>query len=122
MSKTTLELFLTVKHQFYYLKRYFVKSITNDMLLKLYNNLFKSVCICRRRRVPVLHLKVSTTSRLGLLFHLTRNCSKVIFLVSVFSCLTIRCHPHSMACFNSIRGRNPYSTTELEYPVVTATR
>ena len=30
------------------------------MLLKLYNNLFESVCICRRRRVPVLHLKVST--------------------------------------------------------------
>ena len=29
------------------------------MLLKLYNNLFESVCICRRRRVPVLHLKVS---------------------------------------------------------------
>ena len=60
MSKTTLELFLTVKRQFYYLKRYSVKSITNDMLLKLYNNLFESVCICRCRRVLVLHLKVST--------------------------------------------------------------
>ena len=31
------------------------------MLLKLYNNLFESVSICRRRRVPVLHLKVSIT-------------------------------------------------------------
>ena len=29
------------------------------MLLKLYNNLFESVCKYRRRRVPVLHLKVS---------------------------------------------------------------
>ena len=32
------------------------------MLLKLYNNLFESVCICRRRRVPVLHFKVSIVS------------------------------------------------------------
>ena len=29
------------------------------MLLKLYNNLFESVCICRRRRVPVPTSKVS---------------------------------------------------------------
>ena len=29
------------------------------MLLRLYNNLFESVCICRHRGVPVLHLKVS---------------------------------------------------------------
>ena len=59
MSKATLELFLTVKHQFYHLKYCCVKSITNDMLLRLYNNLFESVCICRHPCVPVLHLKVS---------------------------------------------------------------
>ena len=29
------------------------------MLLKWYNNIFESVCICRRRCVAVLHLKVS---------------------------------------------------------------
>ena len=44
------------------------------MLLKLYNNLFESVCICRRRRVPVLHLKVSKKA------NKTENMAGIVFL------------------------------------------